>query len=89
MLVSVPFLLVLRRLCPISKCPLSMCVHAKAKTRNQQTSYGRKRYKEHMKRHKIVSMIGMASKRARKQAYKQKGKQARKQTKGGVRGGQM
>ena len=42
-----------------------------------------------MKRHKTVSMIGMASKGARKQAYKQKGKQARKQTKGGVRKGKM
>ena len=29
-----------------------MYVHAKAKTRNQQASNGKKRCKEHMKRHK-------------------------------------
>ena len=30
-----------------------MCVHAKAKIRNQQISNGRKRCKEHMERHKV------------------------------------
>ena len=34
MLTSTTFLLVLGRPCPSSKRPYSMCVHAKAKTRN-------------------------------------------------------
>ena len=38
--------------CPSSMRPRSMCVYAKAKTRNQQTSNGRKRCKEYMKRTK-------------------------------------
>ena len=41
------------------------------------------------KRHKVDSMIDMASKETRKQANKHEGKEARKQTKGGVREGQM
>ena len=70
MLMFAPFLLVLGRL-----CPSSMCVHAKAKTRSQQTSNGRKRYKVHIKRHK-------ADKRDRhgKHRYKDVRKQARRQT---------
>ena len=55
MLTSAPLLLALGRLCPNSKCPRSMCVHAKAKAkaRNQETSNERKRCKEHMKRPKV------------------------------------
>ena len=52
MLASVPFLPASGRLCPSSKRPRSMCVHAKVKTRKQQTSNGKKRCKEHMKRYK-------------------------------------
>ena len=48
-LISTCFLLALGRLCPSSVRPRSMCVHAKARTRNQQISNGRKRCKEHMK----------------------------------------
>ena len=85
MLTSSPFLLA-----PSSKRPRFMCVHAKAKTRNQQTSNGRKKIKKAYERGiKQLSMIGMASKETRKQANKQEGKQARKQTKGGVHEGQM
>ena len=50
MLASSPFLLAPGRPCPRSMHPRSMCVHAKAKTRNKQTSNRRKRCKEHMKR---------------------------------------
>ena len=49
MLASTPFLLALGRLCPSSKRPHSMCVHAKAKIRNQQTSNGRKGCKGYVK----------------------------------------
>ena len=42
MLAFAPFLLAPRRTCPSSMRLCSMCVHAKAKTRNQQTSNGRK-----------------------------------------------
>ena len=52
MLTSATFLLTPGRPCPNSKHPCSMCVHAKAKTRNQQTNNRRKRCQEHMKRHK-------------------------------------
>jgi len=43
MLASVPFLLVPGKLYPSSKPPRSICIHAKAKTRNQQTSNEMKR----------------------------------------------
>ena len=52
MLVPVPSLLAPGRSCPSSMCPCSMCVHAKTKTRNQQTNNRRNRCKEHMERHK-------------------------------------
>ena len=69
MLMFAPFLLVLGRL-----CPSSMCVHAKAKTRSQLTSNGRKRCEVRIKRHK-------ADKRNRhgKHSYKDASKQARRQ----------
>ena len=58
-----------------------MCVHAKAKTRNHQTSNGRKRCKEYMKRHKIDERDrhGKHSKKASKQAKKQTSEKANKQ----------
>ena len=73
MLASVPLLLVLGRLCPNSKCLHSICVHAKAKTRNQQTSNGRKKYKELRKGRK-------ANKLDRHGKHSRKGKKARKLT---------
>ena len=79
MLASSSFLLVLGRPCPSSMRPSSICVHAKAKKRNQQTSNGRKQMQRACgKGIKLISMIGMASKEARKQANKQKDKQVRK-----------
>ena len=79
MLTSVPFFLVPGRLCPSSKLPCSMYVHSKAKTRNQQTSNGRKRCKQNMKRHKAnkhdrhgKQRSQKTSKKANKQESKQK-----------------
>ena len=67
-----------------------MCVHAKVKTRNQQTNNGRKKMQRaYEKGIKQIIMMGMASKEARKQANKQKDKQTKRQTKGGVCEGQM
>ena len=81
MLAFAPFLLMPRRLCPRSKPPFFMCVHAKAKTKkNQHTSNGRKRCKEHMKRHKVDKHDRhgkQRSKKASKQAKKQTSKKAK------------
>ena len=81
MLASVPFLHAPRRLYPSSKPPRSMSVHAKAKTRNQQTSNGRKRCKEHMKRHKVDKHDKhgkQRSQKASKQAKRKTNKKANK-----------
>ena len=81
MLTLVHLLLAPGRLCPSSKRPRSMCVHAKAKTKNQQTSNGRKRCKEHMKRHKTDKFDRhgkQRSKKARKQAKMQTSKKVNK-----------
>ena len=51
-LCPLPFLFVLGKPCPCSMHPHSMCVHAKAKMRNQQTSNGRERCEVRIKRHK-------------------------------------
>ena len=68
MLASAPFFLVPVRLCPSSKCPCSMCIHAKAKTINQQTSNGREIMQSAYERGiKQISIIDMASKETRKQ----------------------
>ena len=48
MLASMSLLLMPGESCPSSMHPRSMCVHAKAETRNRQTSNGRKRCKEYM-----------------------------------------
>ena len=79
MLASLPFLLAPWRSCPSSMRPCSMCVHAKTKTRNQQTSNGRKRCKEYMKRHKADKHDGhgkQRNKKASKQAKRQTSKKA-------------
>ena len=71
MLTSSPFLLALGRPCPNSMRPRSMCVHAKAKTRNQQTSNGKKEMRRACERGiNQISMIDMANKETRKQANK-------------------
>ena len=75
MLAPVPFLLALGRLCPNSKYPRSICVHAKVKKRNQQTSNGRKRYKEHTKKHKTNKHDRHGKKRSKKAEKQVKGKQ--------------
>ena len=43
MLASLPLLFVPGKPCPSSMRPRSMCVHAKAKTRNHQTSNGKEK----------------------------------------------
>ena len=75
MLAFAPFLLAPGRLCLKFKRPRSMCVHAKAKTRSQLTSNGRKRCEVCINRHK-------ADKRDRhgKHWYKDASKQTRRQT---------
>ena len=91
MLTSSPFLLAPRRLCPSSMRPHSICVHAKTRTRNQQTSNGKKKMCRYCaKGTKQTSKIDMASiaygrrhdepqdKQANKEAIKQTGKQANK-----------
>ena len=89
MLTLAHLLLAPGRLCPSSKRPRSMCVHAKAKTKNQQTSNGRKRCKEHMKRHKVDKHDRHGKQRSKKASKQAKGKQPTEQTKGGAREGQM
>ena len=76
MLASAPFLLAPGKPCPISMRPYSMCVHAKAETRNQETSNGRKRCKEYVKRHKADKgdRHGKHSRKASKKAEKQTSK---------------
>ena len=96
---SSPFLLALGRPCPNSMRPRSMFVHAKAKTRNQQTSNGRKKMQRACERGiKQISKIDMASiaygkrhdePQDNKQSRKQQGEQVSKQTKGGVCEGKM
>ena len=66
-----------------------MCVHAKVKTRKQQTSNGKKRCKEHMKRYKADKHDRHGNQRNNKASKQAKRQQARKQTKGGVHEGQM
>ena len=81
MLAPAPLLLVPGRLCPSSKRPHSMFIHAKAKKRNLQTSNGRKRCKEHMKSHKMDKHDRngkQRSKKASKQAKRQTSKKANK-----------
>ena len=80
MLVSVSLLLAPGEPCPSSIHPRSMCVHAKAETRNRQTSNGRERCKEYMKRHKIDKhdRQGKCSRKASKQAKKQTSKKTNK-----------
>ena len=81
MFASAPFLLVLGWSCPSSICPCSMCVHAKAKTRSQQTSNRRKRGREHMKRHKADKHDRhgkQRNKKASKQAKRKTSKKANK-----------
>ena len=76
MLASSPFSLMPRRPCPSSMRPCSMCVHAKAKTRNQQTGNGKKKIQKAYERGiKQLSTIDMASKETRKQANKRESKQ--------------
>ena len=76
------FFLVLGRL-----CLSSICVHAKAKTKSQQTSNGRKRCKVHIKRHKADNCdrhgkhrYKDVSKQGRRQTSKTANKQAKRQT---------
>ena len=80
MLASTPFLLAPRRPCPSSMRLRSMCVHAKAKTRNQQTSNGRKRCEKYMKRHKTDehNRHDKHSMKASKQVEKQTSKKMNK-----------
>ena len=67
-----------------------MCVFAKAKTINQQTSKGKEEIQRAYERGiKHISMVDMTSKETRKQANKQEDKQVKRQIKGGVHGGQM
>ena len=77
---SASLLLVPRKSCLSSIRPHFMCVHAKAETRNHQTSNGRKRCKEYMKRHKIDERDrhGKHNKKASKQAKKQTSKKTNK-----------
>ena len=85
---SASLLLALGKPCPSSMCPCFVCVHAKAVTRSQQTSngrkrckeYGRKRCKEYMKRQKTdeCDRHGKHSRKARKQAKKQTSKKTNK-----------
>ena len=94
MLASLPFLLAPGRSCPSSIRPHSMCVHAKAKIRNQQTSNGKKKMQRAQGRGiKQISMVDMASiaygMRHDEPQDKQTNKKARRQTKGGVHKGQM
>ena len=74
MLAFAPILLALRRPCPSSMRPRSMCVHAKVKKRNQQTSNGRKRCKVHMKEHKVYKHNRHGKQSTRKQANKREDK---------------
>ena len=78
MLALAPLLLALEKPCPSPMRPRSMCVHPKAKTRNQQTSNGRKGCKEYLKRHKTDKHD--ASKQARRQTSIIASKQAKSQT---------
>ena len=88
--IALPFLLALRRTCLSSILPRSVCLHAKERTRNQQTSNGKKKMRKAYERGiKPISMIDMVSRETRKQANKREGKQARKQIEGGVHEGQM
>ena len=62
MLISLPFFLAPRKPCPSSMHPRSMCVHEKAKTRNQQTSNGKKKVQKAYGRGiKQTTVIDMAS----------------------------
>ena len=87
MLASVPFLHAPRRLYASSKPPRSMSVHAKAKTRNQQTSNGRKRCKEHMKRHKVDKHDKHGKQRSQKASKQEKRQTSRKANKRWCPGG--
>ena len=81
MLTSSPFLLALKRQCASSVRSRFVCVHAKAKTRNQQKSDGRKECKGYMKRHKSNkhNIHGKESnKDASKQARRPKNKKGNK-----------
>ena len=87
MLVFAPYSLALGRLCPSSKRLHSMCVHAKAKTRSQQTSNGWNRCEVHIKRHKADKCdrhgkhrYKDARKKARRQTSKITNKQVKRQT---------
>ena len=79
MLASSPFLLAPGRPCPRAMRPRSMCVHAKARTRNQQISNGKKEMcRACEKGIKQTSMIDMASKETRTQVRRQTNKKAKK-----------
>ena len=82
---SLPFLLVPRRPCPNFMCPRSMCVHAKAMIRNQQTSNGRKKMQRACEKGiKQIGMVDMANiaygRRHDKPQDKQTDRKARRQT---------
>ena len=73
------------KLCLSSMCPRSICVHAKEKIRNQQTSKGRKKCREHRKGHKADRHDRHGKHRnkdASKQVRRQTSKKAKKQAKG-------
>ena len=71
MLASLPLLLAPRKPCPSSMRSHSMCVHAKAKTRNQQTSNEKKNVQRaYGKGIKQTNVIDMASIEIRMQANK-------------------